>query len=354
MPDIKISEQMDNITTTIFQNTADQMFTGVIDLTALNYKKNVGHLMLALLSALGFVCADDGKTLSHSSNPTAKLNWCKPASKSRQAADVARPTLLGQLQGLDLTHDDGMPRPGSRAAQTAAAAARPPAAPRALPLALPAAADRIGRLGTGYGNMPRAISECCVAEQSSLDDLVVRVQHAVRTCASCAASLRRVHSPREPHWSCHSVGLVTVCRFECDNGCAINWASAKPLRGPPAKPASVAAAAHPANDAPTAPPPAVPSAAAPTAAAAPTDAPAPAAANAANTAPPADAPPAASPLDAATVRKALERALTHTKRVKPIFSMTVRTPKLNLAQIQAPTLTQTLTLTLTTKPDPDH
>lgn len=126
---ISISEQMDNITTTIFQNTADQMFTGVIDLTALNYKKNVGHLMLALLLALGFVCSDDGKTLSHSSNPTAKLNWCKPVSKggSRKAADVARPTLLGQLQGLDLTHDDGMPRPGSRAAQTAAAAARPPA-----------------------------------------------------------------------------------------------------------------------------------------------------------------------------------------------------------------------------------
>ena len=343
---------MDNITTIIFQNTADRMFTGVIDLTALNYKKNVGHLMLALFSALGFVCADDGKTLSHSSNPTAKLIWCKPASKgSRKAEDVARPTLLGQLQGLDLTHD-GTPGAGSRAAQAAAAAARPPAAPRALPLALPVAADRIGRLGTGYGNMPRAISECCVAEQSSLDDLVVRVQHAVRTCASCAASLRRVHSPREPHWSCHSVGLVTVCRFECDNGCAINWASAKPLRGPPAKPASVAAAAHPANDAPTAPPPAAPFAAAPTAAAAPADAPAPAAANAANT-----APPAASPLDAATVRKALERALTHTKRVKPIFSMTVPTPKLNLAQIQAPTLTQTLTLTLTltltTNPNPN-
>ena len=68
---VSISEQMDNITTTIFQNTADQMFTGVIGLTALNYKNNVGHLMLALLSALGFVCSDDGKTLSHSSNPTA-------------------------------------------------------------------------------------------------------------------------------------------------------------------------------------------------------------------------------------------------------------------------------------------
>ena len=59
---IMISEQMDNITTIIFQNTADQMFTGVIDLTALNYKKNVGHLMRALLSMLGFVCSDDGKT----------------------------------------------------------------------------------------------------------------------------------------------------------------------------------------------------------------------------------------------------------------------------------------------------
>ena len=111
---IMISEQMDNITTIIFQNTADQMFTGVIDLTALNYKKNVGHLMRALLSTLGFVCSDDGKTLSHSSNPTAKLKWRQPASRSRKPADFARPTLLGQLEGLDLTHDDGTPRAGSR------------------------------------------------------------------------------------------------------------------------------------------------------------------------------------------------------------------------------------------------
>ena len=310
---IHISEQMDNITTIIFQNTADQMFTGVIDLTALNYKKNVGHLMRALLSTLGFDCSDDGKTLSHSSNPTAKLKWRQPASRSRKPADVARPTLLGQLEGLDLTHDDGTPRAGSRAAQAAAAAARPPAAPQALPLALSAAADRIGRLGTGYGNMPRAISECCVAEQSSLDDLVVRVQHAVRTCASCAASLRRVHSPSEPQWSCHSVGLVSVCRFVCDTGCAINWASAKPLRGPPAKSARAAVAAHPANVAPTAPPPAAPPAE-PNATAPADAAPAPA-----NTAPPAAALPAAAPaaaaptaasaLDAAAVKKALERAL---------------------------------------------
>ena len=63
------------------------MFTGAIDLTALNYKKNVGHLMRALLSTLGFVCSDDGKTLSHSSNPTAKLKWRQPASRSRKPAD---------------------------------------------------------------------------------------------------------------------------------------------------------------------------------------------------------------------------------------------------------------------------
>ena len=73
--------------------------------------------------------------------------------------------------------------------------AHPPHRGRSRLLASPAAEDRIGRLGTGLGNMPRAISECCVAEQSSLDNLVVRVQHAVRTCASCSVSLRRVHYP---------------------------------------------------------------------------------------------------------------------------------------------------------------
>ena len=98
---ISISGQMDNITTTIFQNTADQMFTGVIGLTALNYKNNVGHLMLALLSALGFVCSDDGKTLSHSSNPTAKQNWClvKPARKKGSRRRTSQRNSVGTATG---------------------------------------------------------------------------------------------------------------------------------------------------------------------------------------------------------------------------------------------------------------
>ena len=92
---VSISTQMDNVTTIIFQNSADQMFTGTVDFSSINYKKNVGHVLHALLSALGYECSDDGKTLSHSSNPTAKLKWREPVSQgSRKAADV-RPTLLG-------------------------------------------------------------------------------------------------------------------------------------------------------------------------------------------------------------------------------------------------------------------
>ena len=216
MVQVNVSDRANKVATILFQNTKDSMFTGVLDLTGINYKKNLGDLLLALLTTAGFDSSSDGKAIWHKSAPGVKLGWRQPAKLgTRQAAD-ARPTLLGRLQGLDLTHDDGMPRAGSRAANAAAAAARPPAAPKALPLAKPAAADRIGRnSGTGHGNVPRAISECCVVEQSSLDDLVARVQHAVRTCSSCAASLCRVHSNEEPHWSCCSVGLVNVCRFEC-------------------------------------------------------------------------------------------------------------------------------------------
>ena len=197
---ISISEQMDNITTTIFQNTADQMFTGVIDLTALNYKKNVGHLMLALLLALGFVCSDDGKTLSHSSNPTAKLNWCKPASKggSRKAADVARPTLLGQLQGLDLTHDDGMPRPGSRAAQTAAAAAaRPPRRGRSRSLypPLPIASGALApAMATCRGPSPSAVwrsKALLTTWWSACSTRCARALRAPRHCAACILHVSR-------------------------------------------------------------------------------------------------------------------------------------------------------------------
>ena len=72
---ISISGQMDNITTTIFQNTADQMFTGVIGLTALNYKNNVGHLMLALLSALGCVCSDGRSAIRPIRQPSRIGVW---------------------------------------------------------------------------------------------------------------------------------------------------------------------------------------------------------------------------------------------------------------------------------------
>jgi hypothetical protein len=61
---IHISEQMDNITTIIFQNTADQMFTGVIDLTALNYKKNVwtSRTTMARLGLAAAACGGPAAT----------------------------------------------------------------------------------------------------------------------------------------------------------------------------------------------------------------------------------------------------------------------------------------------------
>ena len=137
---------------------------------------------------------------------------------------------MGGMAAMDLEHDASAPAAGSRASHAAAAAARP-TQPRALPLVSPEAHDRVS-CGTGWGHVPRPITECCVAEQGSIDDLVLRVQHHDRTCN---APLCRVHDANAAQWGCHSVGLVNVCRFVCSSGCVINWSSAKPLPGPPAQ-----------------------------------------------------------------------------------------------------------------------
>ena len=131
------------------------------------------------------------------------------------------------------------------------------------------------------------------------------------------------------------MGLVNVLRFTCANGCCLNWASARRLPGPPAKPtpaaaqpcghtgpadgaaATTTAAAAATTEATARPGPATDANATTTAAAAATTEatarPGPATdANAADAAP---------TVDASTLKPQLERALAHAKRTRDTFSL---------------------------------
>mmetsp|Transcript_11279 Transcript_11279/g.22885 ORF Transcript_11279/g.22885 Transcript_11279/m.22885 type:complete len:227 (-) Transcript_11279:131-811(-) len=170
---------------------------------------NVGHAILGLVRHAGFEVSTDGKKLTWAADPAAKsLTYREKASDNSLKPKHARQTAMGRLDELDIVHDAAAVA-GSRTAQAAAAAARPPV-PQKLELVRPEAGERIGRVGTGWGNVPRPLSECCMAEQASIDDLVLRVQFQQR---SCGAMLRRVHDTDHAHWSTHSLGLVNVCSF---------------------------------------------------------------------------------------------------------------------------------------------
>ena len=48
-----ISDHMNNVVTILFQNKADSLFRDQLDLSSINYKKNVGHVLEAVLNAMG-------------------------------------------------------------------------------------------------------------------------------------------------------------------------------------------------------------------------------------------------------------------------------------------------------------
>jgi len=170
---------------------------------------NAGHAILGLVCYAGFDISANGKTLSLRADPAARsLRYRETAGDNTIRPKQVQQTAMGRLDDIDIVHDAAAVA-GSRTAQAAAAAARPPV-PQKLELVRPEAGERIGRVGTGWGNVPRPLSECCMAEQASIDDLVLRVQFQQR---SCGAMLRRVHDTDHAHWSTHSLGLVNVCSF---------------------------------------------------------------------------------------------------------------------------------------------
>jgi hypothetical protein len=205
---VNFSARMNDIVTIIFQNTNHALFKGILDLSSIHYKSNAGAVIEALLDACGFECSRSGKQLWRRAEPCVKLAWRPPKSKNSRKPVDARTTTLGGLAAMDLEHDAEAHAAGTHAEQRAAEAARP-AAPRALELAQPDGCDRV-RVGSGWGNVPRALTDACVAEQCALDGLVHETQeHAI----ACGARLRRVHAD-EACWSCHSMGVVNVFRLQ--------------------------------------------------------------------------------------------------------------------------------------------
>ena len=99
---------------------------------------------------------------------------------------------MGDLGAGSLEHDDAPPPQGSRAARRDAAAARPSAA-HALTLVQAEPRDRVRR-GSGWDNVPRPITRCCVAEQRCLDSMVVRVEDHALACALATRTSPRQHT----------------------------------------------------------------------------------------------------------------------------------------------------------------
>ena len=50
---ITIHDHMDNVVTILFQNKSDSFFRDRLDLSSINYKKNVGHVLEAVLGVIG-------------------------------------------------------------------------------------------------------------------------------------------------------------------------------------------------------------------------------------------------------------------------------------------------------------
>ena len=132
---------MDNVVTTLLQHRGHSTLMSLIPgLNKMNWHSNVGHVLDAVLQALGLRRSKDGKEIWTDAAP-AKLTYQETKSVNSRQPKQQRHTVAGQLDEIDLAHDARAPAAGSSAAQAAAEAARPPAAPQ--PLEHPSAADYI-------------------------------------------------------------------------------------------------------------------------------------------------------------------------------------------------------------------
>ena len=79
-PYVSITASMNNVVTTFFQNTSHSFFRDRLDLSSINYKHNVGHVLEALLNAIGLRWNASGKCIWWAAEPGGeKLSWRAPA-----------------------------------------------------------------------------------------------------------------------------------------------------------------------------------------------------------------------------------------------------------------------------------
>ena len=172
---------------------------------------NAGDVIAALAWKAGFDWSKDGKRVWRRSEPEAAAMLEPTAARNTLRPAEQRTTALGGLDEVNLQHDAEAEGVGAPAAQRAAEAAQPEP-PRALGLVKAATADKLKR-GSGWGNVPRPLTHCCVAEQSQLDSLIVIVQeHALQFPEH--GPLQRVDGGDGVYWSSHSMGVVNAIRLQ--------------------------------------------------------------------------------------------------------------------------------------------
>lgn len=133
---------LNNVMTTIFQNTCDQTVLGACDCSAIDWGSNPRHVVEALLRGpMGLSSSLCGKVVYRKADPSVKLQMlATAASNTRRPAD--RGAVDAAIAGAGLPNDPTAP--------SGAAALR-------RELVQPEAADALLARGTGYGKKKKSI-----------------------------------------------------------------------------------------------------------------------------------------------------------------------------------------------------
>lgn len=78
---VRISSVMNNVLTIVYQNKNAELFKGIVDLSKLNYKSNLGVVIASMLQALGYAWSEAGKKLWRRAEPDGALPYYIPPSQ---------------------------------------------------------------------------------------------------------------------------------------------------------------------------------------------------------------------------------------------------------------------------------
>ena len=98
---VAITESMNNVVTSIFQNTSHSFFRDRLDLSSINYKDNVGRVLEALLNAIGLKWNTSGKCMWWAAEPGGeKLSWRAPAKSGTRKPAELRATAMDGVDAM--------------------------------------------------------------------------------------------------------------------------------------------------------------------------------------------------------------------------------------------------------------